>query len=244
MASLFIGCCMNGKAYLGTFDWTLGYNHIMGVAFILVMIQIPLTLFLVYEPPLKERPSFRAHLRASWQLVQSKSFVAVIMFAFGTHLMVTIATTAAPMVRARWAGVKVLQQQLCGMISTFTMLVAVWFFKVYFLQTSWRIFGLFTPSLYDAANYVEDTPAFRRTVAWSYAVTYGTTLAGFILIRLIPSQKEEALKRKKEWGSRRSYGVLVLVIPSICFMYAITVLVMANIPEMACSKIIGGRGCN
>ncbi|CAL1147111.1 unnamed protein product [Cladocopium goreaui] len=34
------------------------------------------------------------------------------------------------------------------------------------------------------ANYVEDTPAFRRTVAWSYAVTYGTTLAGFILIRL------------------------------------------------------------
>ena len=24
--------------------------------------------FLVYEPPLKERPSFRAHMRASWQL--------------------------------------------------------------------------------------------------------------------------------------------------------------------------------
>ena len=34
------------------------------------------------------------------------------------------------------------------------------------------------------ANYVADTPAFRRTVAWSYAVTYGTTLSGFILIRL------------------------------------------------------------
>lgn len=330
MASLFVGCCMNGKAYLGTFDWTLEYNQLMFVAFVLVVIEIPLTAFLVYEPPLKERPSFRAHMRASWQLVQSKAFVAIIMFAFGTHFMVTIATTAAPMVRSQWAGVKVLQQQLCGMISTFTLLISVWFFKVYCLQISWRkifyvaciaavmldavpayltifnvvrnqyfflgeeilssmpmaaiklvsallviemaepgseglctgllgtiynastpfgtaisnqIFALFTPNLYDVANYVEDTPAFRKTVAWSYAVTYATTMSGFFLIRLIPSQKKEALRRKKEWGRRRCYGVLVLVIPTLCFTYAITVLVMANIPEMACMKIIGGQGC-
>jgi len=262
--------------------------------------------------------------------VQSKAFVGVIMFAFGTHMMVTVATTAGPLVRSQWAEVKVLQQQLCGMLSTFALLVSVWFIKVYFLQASWRkifyiacvasvvldavpvyltvfnvvrnqyfflgeeilsalpmaaiklvsallliemaepgkeglctgllgtiynastpfgtaisnqIFALFQPNLYDVANYVADTPAFRETVAWSYAVTYATTLAGFVLIRLIPSQKEEAQHRKKEWGSHPFYGIMVLVLPTICFLYAITVLVMANIPELACLKAIGGPGC-
>ncbi|CAK9003440.1 Prostaglandin E synthase 2 [Durusdinium trenchii] len=330
LATLFIGCFMNSKAYLGTFDWGLQFNQIMYIALALVLIQIPLTMFLVWEPPLKQRPSFRQHLWSSWDLVQSKAFVGVIMFAFGTHMMVTVATTAGPLVRSQWAEVKVLQQQLCGMLSTFALLVSVWFIKVYFLQASWRkifyiacvasvvldavpvyltvfnvvrnqyfflgeeilsalpmaaiklvsallliemaepgkeglctgllgtiynastpfgtaisnqIFALFQPNLYDVANYVADTPAFRETVAWSYAVTYATTLAGFVLIRLIPSQKEEAQHRKKEWGSHPFYGIMVLVLPTICFLYAITVLVMANIPELACLKAIGGPGC-
>lgn len=330
LATLFIGCFMNSKAYLGTFDWGLQFNQIMYIALALVLIQIPLTMFLVWEPPLKQRPSFRQHLWSSWDLVQSKAFVGVIMFAFGTHMMVTVATTAGPLVRSQWAEVKVLQQQLCGMLSTFALLVSVWFIKVYFLQASWRkifyiacvasvvldavpvyltvfnvvrnqyfflgeeilsalpmaaiklvsallliemaepgkeglctgllgtiynastpfgtaisnqIFALFQPNLYDVANYVADTPAFRETVAWSYAVTYATTLAGFVLIRLIPSQKEEAQHRKKEWGSHPFYGIMVLVLPTICFLYAITVVVMANIPELACLKAIGGPGC-
>mmetsp|Transcript_95206 Transcript_95206/g.226686 ORF Transcript_95206/g.226686 Transcript_95206/m.226686 type:complete len:570 (-) Transcript_95206:231-1940(-) len=327
-AALFIGCFMNGKEYLGTFDWSLDFNHMMLIAMILVLVQIPLTMFFVYEPQQRQIPA--ASVTTSWQLVKSSAFVAVLMFAFGTHMMVGISTTAAPLVRSQWAGVKVLQQQLYGMVSMVMTVLAVWFLKAYFLQTSWRkifysscvaavlldaapafltvfgvvrnqyfylgeeilaalpiaalklvsgllliemsepgreglcfgllgtvynasapfasaisnqIFGSFKPSLSDVANYVQDDPSFRKTVAWSYVVTYGTTMAGFVLIRLIPAQKEEAQKRKKEWGSHWLYAVLALGFPSICLLYATSVLVMANVDSVSCLEIVGGQGC-
>eukprot|EP00913_Durusdinium_trenchii_P009618 g9036.t1 len=264
LATLFIGCFMNSKAYLGTFDWGLQFNQIMYIALALVLIQIPLTMFLVWEPPLKQRPSFRQHLWSSWDLV-------------------TVATTAGPLVRSQWAEVKVpvyltvfnvvrnqyfflgeeilsaLPMAAIKLVSALLLIEMAEPGKeglctgllgtIYNASTPFgtaisnQIFALFQPNLYDVANYVADTPAFRETVAWSYAVTYATTLAGFVLIRLIPSQKEEAQHRKKEWGSHPFYGIMVLVLPTICFLYAITVLVMANIPELACLKAIGGPGC-
>ena len=59
--------------------------------------------------------------------------------------------------------------------------------------------------------------------------------------RKIPSQKEETLMRKKEWGSSQCHGILVLV-TSFCFAYAILVLIMANIPEITSLEMIGGQG--
>lgn len=38
--------------------------------------------------------------------------MGILMFGFASSMMVHVQTTAAPMVRSRWAGVKVLPQQL------------------------------------------------------------------------------------------------------------------------------------
>eukprot|EP00435_Cladocopium_sp_Y103_P071893 s30_g38.t1 len=107
-----------------------------------------------------------------------------------------------------------------------------------------QIFALFHPNLSDVQNYETDTDAFRRTVAWSYVVSYVTTLASFFLVYLIPNQKQEAQQRKERWGHSRSYGVLVLLLPSICCCYSLVLLVLTNMESTACMPWVGGMGCD
>jgi len=106
-----------------------------------------------------------------------------------------------------------------------------------------QLFALFHPSLSDEKNYEHDTDEFRRIVALSYVVSYGTTLASFFLVYLIPNQKEEAHQRKKDWGHKTSFGVLVLLFPSICCCYSFVVLVLANMESTNCLRFVGGQGC-
>ena len=61
-----------------------------------------------------------------------------------------------------------------------------------------QIFGLFKPSLSLLENYVTDTPAFRSTVAWSYVLTYAASLLGMCALPLVPRQKADVQRRKKE----------------------------------------------
>lgn len=81
-----------------------------------------------------------------------------------------------------------------------------------------QIFGLFRPNLSDAENYKQlgesgdasglrlDTMDFRHTVASSFLLSYGFSFAGFVLLLLLPWQKQEAQRRKREWSRHPAFG--------------------------------------
>ena len=254
----------------------------------------------------------------------------MLLFAFIMQFFSTISTTAGPMVRSQWAGVKVLQQQMFIMGSMLVMMLATWVYKEYFLQLSWRkailfailgvtvsdsiptflavfgvvrnqyfflgedilgavpstalslvlnlmvielaepgreglcygligtvmhasqpiatamsnqVFGLFQPNLSDPRNYLADTPSFRNTVALSYALAYGASMLGACALPLIPKQKADVQRRKKEWSASLPMAILVLGIPALCLPYGVAVLLLSSQPETACMRWIGGPGC-
>ncbi|CAE7286533.1 unnamed protein product [Symbiodinium natans] len=137
-SSAVIGVFMNSKEYLGTFDWGISFNGLMMVCFVISAMLLLICMVSVYEPRKVERPSFRAHMDSSWNLIQSKCLSGVLIFAFVFQFFAGLSTTAAPMVRSQWAGVRVLQQQLFQMAGMFVMMAATWVYKVYLLQSCWR----------------------------------------------------------------------------------------------------------
>jgi len=329
-SSLVIGFLLNGKAYLGTFDWGLSFSGLMAVCLVMVIIVIPVSWFCVHEPQKTTHPALRGHAKSSWRLVKKNALSSILMFAFVVQFLVGTVTTATPMVQSQWAGVKVLQQQLCGSAGMFVMMIATYMYREYFLQTSWRkailiaivtvsvmdavasfltifgvvrnqyfylgeaivgnvpkaaltlvanlmiielsergregmcfgliatlqnaslplatvvsnqIYGLFRPNLSELENYMADTPQFRSTVAWSYVLSYAMSLMSLFLLPLIPKQKEDAQRRKEEWSSSPTAATLVLGIPAICLVYAVTVLLLTSQPQTACMHWVGGPGC-
>jgi len=106
-----------------------------------------------------------------------------------------------------------------------------------------QIYGLFRPNLSELENYMADTPQFRSTVAWSYVLSYAMSLMSLFLLPLIPKQKEDAQRRKEEWSSSPTAATLVLGIPAICLVYAVTVLLLTSQPQTACMHWVGGPGC-
>ncbi|CAE7279619.1 unnamed protein product [Symbiodinium necroappetens] len=330
-SSLFIGIFMNGKEYLGTFDWGLSFSGLMAVCLVLVILIIPVTVMCVYEPPKSgQRTSCRAHVKSSWELVQGKALSSILFFAFIVQFLFSMTTTAGPMVRSQWAQVKVLQQQMFGMAGLCIMMASTWIYRVYFLQASWRkaifaaifavnvldaipqflttfdlvrnqyfylgedvvssipnavlqlvsnlmiielaepgreglsfgligtlqhsampfatvisnqVYGLFDPKLSNIENYILDTPQFRSTVAWSYVLSYAESFLAVALLPMIPWQKAEAHRRKREWSSNSVMAAIVLVIPALCLTYGIIVLLLTSQPETACFRWVGGQGC-
>ncbi|CAE7271052.1 unnamed protein product [Symbiodinium natans] len=107
-----------------------------------------------------------------------------------------------------------------------------------------QIFGLFQPALYDRDNFVEDTPAFRRTVAFSYGLTYAFILAPLLVLRLLPSQKSHAQRRKREWRHRCYYALLAAIVLSMSLLYTLVGDVFDMDPVLACHRFVGGGGCN
>ena len=264
------------------------------------------------------------------KLVKKNALSSVLVFAFVVQFFVAACTTATPMVKSQWAGVKQLQNQLFGMLGMFVMMMATWFYKTYFLQMSWRkaillailavtvtdcvptfltifgivrnqyfylgedvvgsipkaalalvsnlmiielaesgreglcyglvgtlqhaslplatavsnqVYGLFNPKLSALENYVADTPQFRATVAWSYALSYAMSLTSLCALPLIPKQKVDAQRRKKEWSSNAFLASLVLIVPALSLIYGVTVLILSIQPQTACLKWVGGPGC-
>ncbi|CAE7846916.1 unnamed protein product [Symbiodinium microadriaticum] len=156
-ASVVVGVFMNSKAYLGTFDWGLSFSGLMALCFVLVVFMIPLSVCCVLELPKPrqrvDRISCGAHVKSSWELVQKNTFSNLLFFAFLVQLLFSITTTAGPMVKSRWAEVKVLQQQTFGIVGLAFMMLATWIYKVCLLQTSWRkaIFvAIVTINVFDA----------------------------------------------------------------------------------------------
>ena len=53
----------------------------------------------------------------------------------------------------------------------------------------------------------------------SYVLTYSTSLIALCLLPMIPKQKAQAHRRKKEWNSNFVMACLVFLIPAVCLVY-------------------------
>jgi hypothetical protein len=104
------------------------------------------------------------------------------------------------------------------------------------------LYGVAFDGLSDAANYKKDTPPFRDTVAYSYAVAYGCGLVALLLLRYLPSQKAQAHAWKKlppkTWYARATVAVL-----AVSWAYALAASALAMHPSTSCLRIAGGSGC-
>eukprot|EP00747_Dinoflagellata_sp_TGD_P008517 gnl/TRDRNA2_/TRDRNA2_118145_c0_seq1.p1 gnl/TRDRNA2_/TRDRNA2_118145_c0~~gnl/TRDRNA2_/TRDRNA2_118145_c0_seq1.p1 ORF type:complete len:563 (+),score=56.63 gnl/TRDRNA2_/TRDRNA2_118145_c0_seq1:80-1768(+) len=106
-----------------------------------------------------------------------------------------------------------------------------------------EIFGMFRPRLSNAANYIADTPSFRKTVAWSIVLGYMFTVLSFVFLPLLPDQKLDAQRRKSTWPHRRCYGIVTLFLVTTTWLYTVSVTVLTMFPETQCLKLVGGSGC-
>eukprot|EP00438_Fugacium_kawagutii_P012897 Skav204571 [mRNA] locus=scaffold2218:197091:209588:- [translate_table: standard] len=106
-----------------------------------------------------------------------------------------------------------------------------------------QVFGAFHPSLTERENYIKDEESFRWTVAWSYLLSYIMCLGGLSLTWLLPSQKADAQRRKREWPYRTGYAIVACVVLLVSFLYVVVGDILLLNEEMACLRFLGGTGC-
>ena len=107
-----------------------------------------------------------------------------------------------------------------------------------------QVFGLFTPALSDPKNYVEDHYGFRRTVAWSFGLTYAMAFLSLLTLPLLPEQKAEAQERKRTWERRDCYAYATVVLVGAGLAYSCTFDLLAVFPATMCYRFVGGEGCD
>ena len=106
-----------------------------------------------------------------------------------------------------------------------------------------QLFGLFTPSLSEADNYLADTPHFRNVVAFSFLLSYVFAFASLLVLALLPDQKEETQLRKRTWPQRDRYAVFTLVLIGVGLSYALSVNLLSMFESTMCLRFAGGSGC-
>lgn len=107
-----------------------------------------------------------------------------------------------------------------------------------------QIFGLGFTGLTQASNYVQDTPAFRMEVAWSYGVGYAAGLIALAFLCFMPDQKQQAQYRLQTWGKSKRFAQITVVTTVVCWIYAITINLLAMFPSTSCLNWVGGGGCH
>uniref|UniRef100_A0A7S3JW41 Folate/biopterin transporter n=1 Tax=Aureoumbra lagunensis TaxID=44058 RepID=A0A7S3JW41_9STRA len=107
-----------------------------------------------------------------------------------------------------------------------------------------QLFGTFKPSLSDPKNYLNDSTAFRNTVALSFVVSYAFAFTSLLTLPLLPDQKDDAQRRKRTAPSKDLYAWVALIILGIGLLYSFTINVLAVIPKTSCLRIAGGAGCD
>ena len=107
-----------------------------------------------------------------------------------------------------------------------------------------QLFGLFSPSLSDADNYIVDEASFRSTVGRSFILQYALTTLSLALLPLMPTQKRMAQSRKRSWPAREQYGQITVALLTVAFIYSIVIDLLAMFPSTACLGVVGGDGCD
>eukprot|EP00931_Biecheleriopsis_adriatica_P100101 TRINITY_DN7513_c0_g1_i11.p1 TRINITY_DN7513_c0_g1~~TRINITY_DN7513_c0_g1_i11.p1 ORF type:complete len:545 (-),score=72.08 TRINITY_DN7513_c0_g1_i11:433-2067(-) len=138
-ALLFVGCCMNGKEYLGTSSWTFSFRQVMHIPTVLSLTMMPICWYAIFESRgTSEKLLATQRLKASWGLMKEKAFFSVLLFAFLDNLFSSIYSTAGSNVQMIWAGVKNLQAQLFSMLGTVMMIIGFLIMQKFLLHMSWR----------------------------------------------------------------------------------------------------------
>lgn len=107
-----------------------------------------------------------------------------------------------------------------------------------------QVYRFFEPSLSDAGNYIEDSPAFRRTVFSSFLLSYGFAFLSLSTLYFLPRQKAEAQEWKQTWNKRPAYAVVTVAMLGVAFSYSMVVNFMSMFPATMCLEFAGGDGCN
>jgi len=107
-----------------------------------------------------------------------------------------------------------------------------------------QLFGLWSPSLSDSSNYIEDSGEFRRAVAASFVVSYVFAFLSLATLPLLPDQKDEAQDRKRKWAKKDAYAYVSVGLVAVGLVYSTTVNFLAMFPSTMCLKLAGGDGCS
>ncbi|CAE7901339.1 hypothetical protein AK812_SmicGene26191 [Symbiodinium microadriaticum] len=106
-----------------------------------------------------------------------------------------------------------------------------------------EIFSFFTPDLFSSVNYIQDTQAFRWTVASSFFLSYIIKVLGIGTLMLLPSQKEDAQQRKTEWSRRPVFAIISVAMLGVCLLYSLVGDFLVLDPSLTCLHLLGGKGC-
>ncbi|CAE6942335.1 nipblb [Symbiodinium sp. CCMP2592] len=106
-----------------------------------------------------------------------------------------------------------------------------------------QVFSVFTPSLSDRMNYIEDTQDFRWTVASSFLLSYFIYSLCFLALPLLPAQKGEARERKQTWCKRPVFAMLATFILGVTLLYTLIGDFLVLDPSLTCLHFLGGQGC-
>ena len=106
-----------------------------------------------------------------------------------------------------------------------------------------QLFSLFQPSLSDPKNYLTDSPHFRQVVALSFTLSYVFAFASLLFLPLLPDQKDDAQRRKKNAPARDLYAYVAVAVVILGLLYSFTINALAVYPRTSCLRIVGGPGC-
>lgn len=106
-----------------------------------------------------------------------------------------------------------------------------------------QLFGRFS-GISDSENYADDTPEFRRKVAWTFVLTYFFAFLSCAFIYFLPDQKAEAQHRKLTWSKHTRFAYITASVGVFALLYATTMNFLVMFPSTMCLKIAGGDGCD
>ena len=164
VAVAFVGLCMNGWQYNGSFEEGLSFSGVAAAFAAVATVMIPLSYLYVSEPPTDAPPlpekdalatpnltarvqrtvSFASYRRSVWSLLRSKAMFYCVLYQFLTPLVGSIFTTAGAEVKLEWAGVRALQNATFSLVGLVLFTLGLWLVKRKLLDRSWRAMTLVT----------------------------------------------------------------------------------------------------
>ncbi|OQR91862.1 transmembrane protein [Achlya hypogyna] len=143
VGSAIVGFCFNGRAYGGSFDWSLSFNAMMALAAAGAALGLPATYFFPHETRVAAEP-FGARCRAMWRLAQKRAIWQIMAFSFLNALLFDFEATPSNIVQRDWARVQPLNSAAFLVLANALLTVSLYVTKTYLLDVSWRVLILAT----------------------------------------------------------------------------------------------------
>ena len=152
-AALFVGLCMNGREYNGSFTFTLTFSQVCAVTAVPAMIMAPVS-WIYIEECRAPTQKLRLYLGECWEVLQTKAMFYVVIYNLCHSIFGSLTTTAGANVSLIWAGVQNLQSQLFSVFGMVIFAGGLALVKKYWLNYSWRKMIAFTTILLGAIDSI------------------------------------------------------------------------------------------